>query len=690
MMLIRKRVVLLLVVIAMGVIALLVSSQVHLVLGKKVKWLENENQFLIKELQQFTTSSQQQNIHRQRKLYKLSEEQFSMTRSSHCETIHIAIVAVGYSTIRSVVILVKSILFYRHNALHFHFVSDDSGKYVLQTLFETWKLPAVDTSFYAAAMAQEKVAWIPNSHYSGVFGLMKLTIPSLLPLSVQKVIVLDTDLMLTSDILSLWRYFEVILAEVKLLGLVENQSDWYFGNLWEGHKPWPALGRGFNTGVMLFNLKQMRAHNWNGLWNTVTTKTLMEYELTALADQDIINAIILEGQNLHYVLPCFWNAQLSEHSLSDNCFNNVNEFKLVHWNSPLKQAVKNKYSSYFESVYEMIKNQNGYQYREVLLNCDQKSEQMKPVAASTDPCIAFRSANKSLLRIHPFIVGYEYERRVHDVTLVTQMSMDRLHMLAPLYAHWNGPISIAVYATDSQVQEVTEHISRVLVNNSKRLALHVVFKTNSQLYPINYLRNVALSKVETSYVFLSDIDFIPMDGAYEYLLEAIKILEKPKRLFVIPAFETHLYRFTYPTNKNEVLNLLQNGSVSTFRSHEWKRGHAPTNYKHWAKTGTPYKIKWVDDYEPYVVVQSNVTKYDERFAGFGWNKVSHMMELNAQGYEFVVLPSVFMIHMPHSPSPDINLFRKSKLYRDCVQVIKTEFKQEIDRQNTGGCKECNL
>ncbi len=181
-----------------------------------------------------------------------------------------------------------------------------------------------------------------------------------------------------------------------------------------------------------------------------------------------------------------------------------------------------------------------------------------------------------------------------------------------------------------------------------------------------------------------------MDGAYEYLLEAIKILGKPKRLFVIPAFETHLYRFTYPTNKNEVLNLLKNGSVSTFRSHEWKRGHAPTNYKHWAKTGTPYKIKWVDDYEPYVVVQSNVTKYDERFAGFGWNKVSHMMELNAQGYEFVVLPSVFMIHMPHSPSPDINLFRKSKLYRDCVQVIKTEFKQEIDRQNTGGCQECNL
>ena len=36
------------------------------------------------------------------------------------------------------------------------------------------------------------------------------------------------------------------------------------------------------------------------------------------------------------------------------------------------------------------------------------------------------------------------------------------------------------------------------------------------------------------------------------------------------------------------------------------------------------------DFEPYVVVQSNVSHYDERFVGFGWNKVSHIMELDAQ------------------------------------------------------------
>lgn len=38
------------------------------------------------------------------------------------------------------------------------------------------------------------------------------------------------------------------LTGQQVLGLVENQSDWYLGNLWKNHRPWPALGRGYNTG----------------------------------------------------------------------------------------------------------------------------------------------------------------------------------------------------------------------------------------------------------------------------------------------------------------------------------------------------------------------------------------------------------------------------------------------------------
>lgn len=146
------------------------------------------------------------------------------------------------------------------------------------------------------------MSWIPNKHYSGIYGLMKLTLTKALPSSLSKVIVLDTDITFATDIAELWAVFgkfsgedrvplgptgvlagpwalgsgwqslsaaapgrwvclgplnlqqdwlhprPSISSDKQVIGLVENQSDWYLGNLWKNHKPWPALGRGFNTG----------------------------------------------------------------------------------------------------------------------------------------------------------------------------------------------------------------------------------------------------------------------------------------------------------------------------------------------------------------------------------------------------------------------------------------------------------
>ncbi|KAL0168799.1 hypothetical protein M9458_037021, partial [Cirrhinus mrigala] len=75
---------------------------------------------------------------------------------------------------------------------------------------------------------------------------MKLTLTKALPSNLSKVIVLDTDITFATDIAELWAIFRKF-TEKQVIGLVENQSDWYLGNLWKNHKPWPALGRGFNT-----------------------------------------------------------------------------------------------------------------------------------------------------------------------------------------------------------------------------------------------------------------------------------------------------------------------------------------------------------------------------------------------------------------------------------------------------------
>lgn len=155
-----------------------------------------------------------------------------------------------------------------------------------------WPFPAL-----RCVALQPEVSWIPNKHYSGIYGLMKLTLTKALPSNLSKVIVLDTDITFATDIAELWAVFgkfsgedrgpwgpgralgaglrvavpatapaqwaclgplsqqqdelclcPSISSEKQVIGLVENQSDWYLGNLWKNHKPWPALGRGFNTG----------------------------------------------------------------------------------------------------------------------------------------------------------------------------------------------------------------------------------------------------------------------------------------------------------------------------------------------------------------------------------------------------------------------------------------------------------
>lgn len=349
-----------------------------------------------------------------------------------CELLHVAIVCAGYNSSREVITLVKSMLFYRKNPLHLHLVTDAVARNILAMLFHTWMVPAVRVSFYDAEALKPQVSWIPNKHYSGLYGLMKLVLPTVLPPDLARVIVLDTDVTFASDIAELWALF-AHFSDKQLFGLVENQSDWYLGNLWKNHRPWPALGRGFNTGVILLWLGRLQQAGWEQMWKLTARRELLTLPATSLADQDIFNAVIKEHPELVLPLPCVWNVQLSDHTLAERCYSQASDLKVIHWNSPKKLRVKNKHAEFFRNFHLTFLEYDGNLLRRELFGCPSQppagAEQLQQALAQLDEedaCFEFRQQRLTVHRVHlTFLPHKPPPPRPHDVTLVAQLSMDR-------------------------------------------------------------------------------------------------------------------------------------------------------------------------------------------------------------------------------------------------------------------------
>ncbi|XP_039723817.1 xylosyl- and glucuronyltransferase LARGE2 isoform X9 [Pteropus medius] len=394
---------------------------------------------------------------------------------------------------------------------------------------------------------EPQVSWIPNKHYSGLYGLMKLVLPGALPPALARVIVLDTDVTFASDIAELWALF-AYFSDEQVIGLVENQSDWYLGNLWRNHRPWPALGRGFNTGVILLRLDRLRQAGWEQMWKLTATQELLTLPATSLADQvwgsllggggqaqgqgemavsaqDIFNAIIKRHPGLVLPLPCIWNVQLSDHTLAERCYSEAADLKVIHWNSPKKLRVKNKHVEFFRNLHLTFLEYNGNLLRRELFGCPSppppEAEQLQRALAhlsEEDTCLEFRQQQLTVHRVHITFLPHEPPPpRPHDVTLVAQLSMDRLQMLEALCRHWPGPMSLALYLTDAEAQQFLHFVEASAVLSARQdVAYHVVYREGS-LYPINQLRNVAMAQALTPYVFLSDIDLLPSYSLYDYL-----------------------------------------------------------------------------------------------------------------------------------------------------------------------------
>uniref|UniRef100_A0AAF5PGR8 Glycosyltransferase-like protein LARGE2 n=1 Tax=Wuchereria bancrofti TaxID=6293 RepID=A0AAF5PGR8_WUCBA len=611
-------------------------------------------------------------------------------RSQNCQVLHLALVVCGGVHLSyPLSTLIKSILRYRQQAIVLHLLVDDITMRIISLLFNTWRLPAVKVIYYNASQYLGRFSWIPNRHYSGRYGFLKLILNDILPADVDKVITLDTDALIMDDIAQLWSFFSK-MTSLQAIGLVENLSNWYLINRNTSQRiVWPAWGRGFNSGVMLLDLTKLRNISWSYIWKEIASKNVKDYGPVELADQDVINAVINHHQWIVHKLPCEWNFQLGFQSQQDLCPVEISRLKLVHWNSPLKTRTVNRYAVLLRRYYDSMRDMDGNMFRSNIIHChyDSQREYSTPDKVSEyddndDGCSEIRHARWITYRTLLYVRPYNFIAIPKNVVLITQFSMDRLTHFNALLQYWTGPVSAAVYVTDSELSLLIQFFDDTLANRTN-VALHAVYK-ESTYYPINYLRNVALnSSNDASFVFLADVDFIPRPGLYAMLCKKLVMTNLTnKRAFVVPAFEYMSNQVpAIPLTKNELLIELDAQRMQIFRRNIWIQGHVATDYDRWRNADQEYSVSWRTDYEPYIVVKRRgLPPYDQRFVGFGWNKVSHMMSLNAAGYEFTVLPDAFVVHQPHLPSFEMARYRSLSTYRKCLKALKGEFVRDLIRE----------
>eukprot|EP00056_Hartaetosiga_gracilis_P016409 m.4916 g.4916 ORF g.4916 m.4916 type:complete len:628 (-) comp4062_c0_seq1:695-2578(-) len=263
------------------------------------------------------------------------------------------------------------------------------------------------------------------------------------------------------------------------------------------------------------------------------------------------------------------------------------------------------------------------------------------------------------------------------LSIATQVSLDRMSLLNFLPEVWKGGLGLAVYHEDGEALEWIDKYVQKTVSNSgvgdeqaRLWNISLSLGQTEQPYPINTLRNIAMELVASPFVLSLDADFLPSRSLSESFATALASRLKggkkntPKVAFVVPAFELVVGdRATFavgdfPVDKFALLQAINEGTITPFRQRASPKSHLATNYAKWAEATEAYSVNYMDMFEPYVIVPRTVTpSFNEMFSGYGMNKISYAMELEAAGFDFVVLPDAWVVHLPHNPSPSSKLFK---------------------------------
>ena len=266
------------------------------------------------------------------------------------------------------------------------------------------------------------------------------------------------------------------------------------------------------------------------------------------------------------------------------------------------------------------------------------------------------------------------------ITLLTQITADRTYMLDILLSRWEGPIIAVIYVSQALITPKHRQLCNWLNNLERPDVKIILVQKVGLLYPVNWLRNIAIQRAHSKYIFVSDGDFVPSVNLHGRLLSHLGDLERngeTKTVLLVPAFEMLINDMEIPESRDDIIQQLNIGLVDGFHRGAFEIAHNSTNYKKWMKAKEPYMLPREtpcnDHFEPYLIMERARSPYfPETLLERRKNKIAYQYELCTNGFDYKVIDDGFLVHKHHPES-----MRALTKVEACVEVAWDVFKQYV-------------
>lgn len=167
-------------------------------------------------------------------------------------------------------------------------------------------------------------------------------------------------------------------------------------------------------------------------------------------------------------------------------------------------------------------------------------------------------------------------------------------------------------------------------------------------------------KVKTDFTLILDVDFVFSKDAYSaahggnshWSNVMMAIRERAKvnmgTFAIIPAFQLGKGH-AIPDTIAALLEDYREGYVSRMSGHVVT--HCATDFSRWMNSEEEYIVQWGPYFEPYGIAATRLIPwFPTDFKGYHLNKILEYFAMAVTGWEFVVLPKSFVIHIWHPPA----------------------------------------